>query len=70
MVTPRERVLTAIRHEQPDRVPWHFTFTVPARKKAEAHYGTAQLDEFLGNHLAAFRPLARRFRRRVEPQRR
>jgi uroporphyrinogen decarboxylase len=57
MVTPRERVLTAIRHEQPDRVPWHFTFTVPARKKAESHYGTSQLDELLGNHLAAFRPL-------------
>jgi uroporphyrinogen decarboxylase len=57
MVTPRERVLKAIRHEQPDRVPWHFTFTVPARKKAESYYGTTQLDEFLGNHLAVFRPL-------------
>ena len=56
MVTPRERVLTAIRHEQPDRVPWHFTFTVPARKKAESCYGGGNLDEMLDNHLAAYRP--------------
>ena len=56
-LTPRQRVLQAIRHEEPDRVPWHFTFTVPARKKAEAHYGTTKLDELLGNHLAAYRPL-------------
>jgi uroporphyrinogen decarboxylase len=56
MATPRERVLKAIRHEQPDRVPWHFTFTVPARKKAELHYGAGNLDEILGNHLAPYRP--------------
>ncbi len=58
-LTPRERVLKAIRHEEPDRVPWHFTFTAPARQKAVAHYGTTKLDELLGNHLAAYRPLRR-----------
>lgn len=57
MTTPRERVLKAIRHEQPDRVPWHFTFTLPARRKAESHYGTTALDSLLGNHLAAYRPM-------------
>lgn len=57
MVTPRERVLQAIRHEQPDRVPWHFSFTAAARKKVESHYGADRLEEVLGNHLAAFRPL-------------
>jgi uroporphyrinogen decarboxylase len=56
MVTPRERVLKAMRHEQPDRVPWHFTFTAPARRKAEAHYAAGNLDEILGNHLAVYRP--------------
>jgi uroporphyrinogen decarboxylase len=56
MGTPRERVLQAIRHEQPDRVPWHFTFTAPARKKAESHYGPGNLDGILGNHLAPYRP--------------
>ena len=55
-MTPRERVLAAIRHEQPDRVPWHFTFTRPAREKLEAHFGVTRLDDLLGNHLAAFRP--------------
>jgi len=57
MVTPRERVHKAIRHEQPDRAPWHFTFTVPARKKAESYYGAGNLEEALGNHLAVYRPL-------------
>jgi uroporphyrinogen decarboxylase len=52
----RERVLQAIRHEQPDRVPWHFTFTAAARNKAETHYGPGNLDELLGNHLAPYRP--------------
>ncbi len=37
MATPRARVLKAIRHEQPDRVPWHFSFTAPARKDAESY---------------------------------
>jgi hypothetical protein len=57
-VTGRDRVLQAIRHEQRDRVPWHFTFTAPAREKAESHYGAGNLDEVLGNHLAVYRPQA------------
>jgi uroporphyrinogen decarboxylase len=55
-ITPRERVWRAIRHEEPDRVPWHLGCTVPARRKLEAHYGTIQLDDVLGNHLAKYRP--------------
>lgn len=56
--TPRERVLQALRHTQPDRVPWHFTFTAPARRKLEAYLGTTNLDDALNNHLARYRPLA------------
>jgi uroporphyrinogen decarboxylase len=59
---PRQRVLQAIGHQQPDRVPWHFTFTAPARQKVEAHYGTDDLDDLLGNHLAAYRPHSYFFR--------
>jgi uroporphyrinogen decarboxylase len=66
-VTPRERVLTAIRHQQPDRVPWHFTFTQPARQKAESHYGAARLDEILDNHLAVYRPLPRGAWQEIRP---
>jgi uroporphyrinogen decarboxylase len=53
--TPRERVWQAVRHRQPDRVPYHISFTVPARRKLEAHYGTAALADVLGNHLAKYR---------------
>jgi uroporphyrinogen decarboxylase len=57
-ITPRERVWQAIRHRQPDRVPWHLGCTVPARRKLETYYGTAALDDVLGNHLAKYRPRA------------
>jgi len=53
--TCRERVWQAIRHQQPDRVPWQFNYTTPAREKLEAHFGTRDLDQLLGNHLAKYR---------------
>ena len=67
MVTPRERVHKAIRHEQPDRVPWHFTLTKPAKEKAEAFYGAGNLDEVLGNHLVAYRPQVSDAWREIRP---
>jgi len=54
-VSPRQRVYQAIRHQQPDRVPWHLGYTAPARQKLEAYYGTTDLDNVLGNHLAKYR---------------
>jgi uroporphyrinogen decarboxylase len=48
-------VWSAIRHRQPDRVPYSITYTAPARRKLEEYYGTADLDGFLGNHLAKYR---------------
>lgn len=55
-MTPRERVGQAIRHVEPDQVPWSFGYTVPARRKLEEYYGTTELDEALGNHLVKYRP--------------
>jgi uroporphyrinogen decarboxylase len=55
-ITPRERVWRTIRHQEPDRVPWHLGCTVPARQKLVDYYGTADLDDVLGNHLAKYRP--------------
>lgn len=52
--TPRQRVWQAIRHVQPDRVPYHLSFTAPARQKLAAHLGTDDLDAALGNHLAPY----------------
>ena len=54
-ITPRERVRTAIRHNQPDRTPYQINFTTPARRKLEDYYGTADLDDLIGNHLAKYR---------------
>ena len=54
-ITPRERVLTALAHRQPDRVPYQISCTVPSRLKLEEHYGATNLDDLLGNHLAKFK---------------
>lgn len=54
-ITPRERVWTAIRHQVPDRVPWHVGYTVPMQRKLEAYFGTTNLDDALGNHMARYR---------------
>ena len=54
-ITPRERVWQAIRHEQPDRAPWQINTTIPARAKLAAHYGTTDLDDLLGNHVARYK---------------
>jgi len=58
MTTPRERVWQAIRHIEPDRVPWQIGCTTPARRKLETWYGTPDLEPLLGNHLAKYRPRA------------
>jgi uroporphyrinogen decarboxylase len=54
-LSPRERVQCAIRHEQPDCVPWHFGYTAPARAKLEAHFGTTALDDVLNNHIVSYK---------------
>ncbi len=50
----RERVMLAVRHEQPDYTPYNFHGTSVVYKKVCAHYGlpgiTAVAD-FVGNHL-------------------
>lgn len=54
-ITPRERVWQAIRYQQPDRVPYNITYTTSARRKLEAHFGTADLETALGNHMARYK---------------
>ncbi|HEX9013093.1 MAG TPA: uroporphyrinogen decarboxylase family protein, partial [Anaerolineaceae bacterium] len=53
--TPRERVWQSIRHQQPDRTPWHFGLTIPARMKLEEYYGTTDLDEALDQNIVKIR---------------
>ena len=54
-ITPRERVKQSISHQQPDRVPWHFGYTIPTRIKLETYYGTTHLDEALDQNIVKFR---------------
>jgi uroporphyrinogen decarboxylase len=54
-ITPRERVWQAIRHQQPDCVPYQINTTLPARAKLEVHFGTRQLDDLLGNHIVRYK---------------
>jgi len=54
-ISPRERVWRAVRHQTPDCVPWQVGYTVPMQRKLEAYFGTTNLDDALGNHLAKYR---------------
>jgi uroporphyrinogen decarboxylase len=54
-VTPRERVIAAIEHRQPDAAPWHVTFTEPARRAMASWYGDEDFESGLGNALLVLR---------------
>lgn len=64
-MNPRQRVMTALRHEQPDKVPWAIGFTDPVRTMLADHYGDSQLtspsifNEWVGNHFRVIAPLAK-----------
>ena len=53
----RERALTALRHDQPDKVPWALEFTESALAKVAEYYGDSRLndveffDDWVGNHF-------------------
>ena len=49
---PRERVLMALAHEQPDMTPWQLDLTFDAHAKMVAHYGDSDFLAKVGNHLA------------------
>jgi uroporphyrinogen decarboxylase len=54
-LTPRERVWQSIRHQQTDKIPWHFGCTPPTRLKLEQYYGTSDLDKVLNQHIVKYR---------------
>jgi uroporphyrinogen decarboxylase len=55
MITPRQRTLTSLAHQQPDRIPYHFEYTKPARAKLETYFNSQNLDDILDNHLVRYR---------------
>jgi uroporphyrinogen decarboxylase len=54
-MTDRQRVATAIAHRQPDRTPYHISFTEPARQALADFYGDAGFEKGLGNCLEILR---------------
>ncbi len=50
-MTHKERVIAALRHQPPDKVPYHVGFTVPARQKMVEYYGDPDFIETIGNHM-------------------
>jgi uroporphyrinogen decarboxylase len=58
----RERVMAAITHQPPDKVPWMITLTTPARAKLADYYGDERLkdssyfDAWMGNHMQIVQP--------------
>ena len=54
-MTPRDRVYRAIQFQDTDIVPYHVTFTIPAREKMAEFYGEDCFEQQIGNHLAMLR---------------
>ena len=53
--TPRERVLTALAHRQPDVTPWQINLTTDAHDATAAYLGeSVDLNAYLDNHLASY----------------
>ncbi len=50
-MTKRDVIHAVLNGERPPYVPWSFSFTLEARERLEAHYGTTDLEPILDNHL-------------------
>ena len=55
-MTHRERVLAAVSHRAPDKVPYDIRFTQPAHAKMAAYYGDPAFESKLGNCFTWLRP--------------
>lgn len=61
-MTPRERVLLALSHQQPGKVPWHLGATDQVRSMLAGYYGdpaieeSAYFDAWVGNHFRSVNP--------------
>ncbi len=53
-MTPRERVLAAIRHEETEPPPWNLMWVPAIGDQLAEHFGTDDLDAAVGNHIFVF----------------
>ena len=51
----RQDAIDAIKHRTTDKVPYHITFTQPAREKMASFYGDPNFEASLGNCLSIYR---------------
>ena len=66
-ITPRERVLMALAHQQPDRIPHHIEFTKGSQRRFETYFNDPQFELRLDNHLATIKALPPGFPREDRP---
>lgn len=50
-MTKRERVVQALKHQQPDITPYQIGFTVPVYEKLVQYYGNKDVGSIIGNHF-------------------
>ncbi len=53
-ITPRDRVLKALCHEQPDVTPWQINLTADSHDQTAAYLNDPDFASKMGNHLAAY----------------
>ena len=56
-MTHKQRVITALQHRQPDRVPYNIGFTQKAHAKMVEYYSDPQFAAKIGNHFIGLNPL-------------
>ncbi|MEN6644610.1 MAG: uroporphyrinogen decarboxylase family protein [Armatimonadia bacterium] len=54
MMTPRDRVLHALRHEQPDYVPYELPIDAEVLVRLDEHYGGAEWRQRIKGHIGRF----------------
>ena len=54
-MTPRQRVRTALQHRQPDRTPYHITFTRQMHARMADYLGDPAFLDHIGNHFTILR---------------
>lgn len=55
-MTKKDRVKDTISHKETDFIPFQIDFLSAAEKKLKNHFGEADLNEVIGNHIAMFEP--------------
>jgi len=65
-MTRRQRVSAAIAHRQPDKIPYHVSFTAPARAAMASWYGDKNFESSLGNCLLMLETEPKNSWRRVQ----